>query len=79
MNYTVLTPEAQQAMLEQRLAQYEAEHYQHAINVLILGVVDAADEGAKEAIKSSKAAMSVLDKAHASVVKEIALRSPKSK
>lgn len=65
MKYEKLTPDQQDQMLDQRLAQYEQEHFNHSVNVTLLEESGATDPATADAIKAARAAMATLDKAHA--------------
>ena len=77
MKYEKINTDQLAQMMDQRLAQYEAEHYQHAVNLALLEAQTApkdprqleAWEASKEA---SKEAMKTLDEAHANAKKELA-------
>lgn len=72
MDYVKLDADKQKAMLEQRLAQYEAEHYNHAVNVALLRAsADASSDDVKRAIADEERAMAALDGAHDEVVKRL--------
>lgn len=70
MQYEKLTDEARAQMLDDRLAQYEAEHYQHEVNVQLLTASGSDDSATTAAINEAKAAQLILDKAHAGVKAE---------
>lgn len=72
MKYAALTTADQRAILEQRLRQYEADHFSHAINKDLLVASGATDDATKQAIKQADEAMATLDKAHAEVTKKLA-------
>ena len=77
MKYTTLTADYQKRMLEQRLVQYEQEHFSHAVNERLLVASGATDEDTKNAIKIAKDAQATLDKAHAEVTKKLqAINTP---
>ena len=77
MKYEKLEADQQAQMLEQRLGQYEMEHYQHSVNLSLLVASGATDDATKEAIKASQDAMDALDDAHANTLKEAAKVKPK--
>lgn len=72
MDYTHLTPEQQESLLIERLTEYEAKHFQSAINYKVL-----IDQGVLSAETAAEhTAMTQLDKAHARVTAELtALRA----
>lgn len=72
MKYEKLSKEAQEQMLEQRLIQYEQEHFAHATNKALLQATGDTDPSVTAAIAEADKAMAVLDKAHANTKVEIA-------
>ena len=59
MDYSaLLTDEQKKSILEQRMAQFAAEAYQHEINKTV-----AEASGNEEGVKASEEALAVLDKA----------------
>lgn len=72
MNYTKLDAAQQKAILDQRLAGYESEHYQHTLNKDLLVSSGATDAKTKAEIANAEAAIKTLDKAHAEVLKRLA-------
>lgn len=82
MEYEKINTDQQVQMLEQRMAQYEAEHFGHVTNrALLLASPHAEDDDVQAAIQNAEEAMATLDEAHANVKKEIAKlkAAPKSK
>lgn len=71
MKYEKLDATQQRQMLEARLLQYEGEHFGHATNLALLEASAVQDDSTKEAIEAAKAAMKVLDDAHANVKAEL--------
>lgn len=65
MDYEKLTLDQQEQMLDQRLAQYEQEHFNHSVNLKLLEDSGADDPATAEAKRAAQAAMETLDKAHA--------------
>ncbi|MFZ9327966.1 MAG: hypothetical protein ACO24H_11125 [Polynucleobacter sp.] len=55
---SLLTPEQKKSILEQRLAQFAAEAYQHEINKTVATATDNA-----EGVKAAEEALVILDKA----------------
>lgn len=55
---SLLTPEQKKSILEQRLAQFAAEAYQHEINKSV-----AAATGNDEGVKVAEESLAILDKA----------------
>ncbi len=76
MKYEKINDDQKQQMLDQRLAQYEQEHYNHAINLALLKASGTTDASTKAAIKQAEDAMTTLDKAHANVKTEKAKVGP---
>lgn len=77
MKYEKITADQQAQMMDQRLAQYEAEHYQHAVNLALLEAqpapLDEQELAAWEQAKEqARGAMQTLDRAHANAKKELA-------
>ncbi len=70
MKYEKIDDDQKTQMLDQRMAQYEQEHYNHALNLTLLKATGATDDITKDAIKQAEDAMSTLDSAHANVKKE---------
>ncbi len=70
MQYEKINDDQKKQMLDQRMAQYEQEHYNHAINLSLLKATGATDDATKTAIKQAEDAMTTLDKAHANVKTE---------
>lgn len=70
MKYEKINDDQKRQMLDQRLGQYEQEHYNHAINLALLKATGATDDATKAAIKQAEEAMVTLDKAHANVKTE---------
>lgn len=78
MQYLMLDAEHQRLILQQRLLQYETEHYQHALNAsLLTASADPSDEVA-EAIKDAEQSMAVIEAAHGQVRGEIDALDPAS-
>lgn len=71
MKYDRLTKDQQEAMLEARLARYEAEHYDHAVNEVLLVASGDTEQSTKDAIEQVRQAMATLDKAHAATLAEL--------
>ncbi len=67
MKYERLSEDHQREMLEQRLRQYEGEHFNHSTNYDLL--VEQGAENSAEA-KQAQEAMKTLDKAHANTKKK---------
>lgn len=68
MDYSaLLTDEQKRSILEQRLAQFASEAYQHSINKT---VAEASDN--EEGVKASEDALAILDKAIAVHQEELA-------
>lgn len=71
MEYEKLSTNQQINMLEQRLAQYEQEHFNHSINLKLLADSgDTSPEG-ETAKQAAEEAMKVLDQAHANTKTEL--------
>ena len=68
MDYSaLLTDEQKKAILEQRIAQFASEGYQHEINKTV-----AAASGNEEGVKASDDALAILEKAIAVHQEELA-------
>lgn len=72
MNYEKINNDQKRQMLDQRLAQYEQEHYNHSINVRLLKASGVTDDATKAAVKQAEDAMKILDGAHANIKVEMA-------
>lgn len=72
MQYDTLAADAQRQLLNQRLAQYEAEHFQHTVNRDLIVASGDTSEAAVAQVKAAVDAMAVLDQAHAEVKKRLA-------
>jgi hypothetical protein len=70
MKYERINDDQKLQMLDQRLTQYEQEHYNHAVNLALLRATRAIDDGTKVAIKQAEEALATLDAAHANVKTE---------
>lgn len=71
MDYANIDKSQQAQVLRSRLQQYEAEHLNHATNLVVFeSMKDDSDQG-KAAIEQSKLAMATLDHAHAEVTKQL--------
>lgn len=77
MKYEKLTDDEKAAMLDNRLRQYEQEHYNHSINVALLRASGAADDATLAQIAVGETAMATLDAAHANTKAELAKVKPK--
>lgn len=64
MQYERLDNNQKKQLLEQRLTQYEAEHYQHSLNKHLLEQSGDASEQTKFAMKQADDAMATLDHAY---------------
>lgn len=83
MEYSELTDDEQVQILQQRIRQYEGEHFNHSVNKeLLLASVPAGsepDDATKEAIKAAEEAMKTLDDAHTNTKAKVeALKAPKA-
>ena len=72
MDYSFLGDDQRQQILQQRLAQYEAEYFQHSLNCRLLAASGDSSESTACAIAEAEAAMATLDAAHAGVLAELA-------
>lgn len=71
MEYEKITADQKKQMLDQRLAQYEQEHYNHSVNLTLLKATGATDEQTKVAIQAAEEAMNTLDEVHANTKAEL--------
>jgi hypothetical protein len=71
MEYTELTDSEQRQILQQRLKQYEAEHYNQTINFDLLK--DKKDEQSVVVLEQIKDTLKELDIAHAEITNRLAL------
>lgn len=72
MKYEKLNNDQQQQMLDQRLTQYEQEHYNHAVNLALLEASGAEGDQIEAAKKVARDALKTLDDAHKNTKAEIA-------
>lgn len=72
MKYEHLTTDQQAQLIEQRLANYEREHFEHGLNLAALEASGATDPDTMTAADNARQAMAVLDAAHATATAELA-------
>ena len=66
MEYTTLTPEQQEAMKQDRIAQFEREHFNHELNKTVANLLPTKAQK-DEAVKNANDAQEVLGKAIAAL------------
>lgn len=57
MKYTELTDDERKLMLQQRLKQYEGEHFAHSINLMAVQALPADDPSREQAIETTERVM----------------------
>lgn len=71
MEYTTLTTEEKQTILENRIRQFEAEHYNNALNKANIEALNLPSEAVAEQIKQVDANLTTLESSITATKKEL--------
>lgn len=66
LSYTKITTEDQARILEERIRQLEAEHFNHSVNLQL-----GESTGSAEVVEVSKRAMVTIEAVHAQVIEQL--------